>query len=87
MSRRIELGDVYRGHHPDRWKVIRRSEDNLDKGALTVMLTLRVVGSRRERQFPEPDLQELVDTGWVRLLPPDEGSGNTLLEILEPGDS
>lgn len=86
MSRRIELGDVYRGVHPDRWEVVRRSEDNLDKGALTVMITLRVGGSRREMQFSEPDLQALVDTGWCRLLSSGEGSGDTLLEILEPED-
>jgi hypothetical protein len=91
MSRRIRLGDIFQ-LPPDAlgvgasgsWKVIRLAEDNFDSGAITVMVTLRVVDSRREIQRHESLLQELVDTGRIQCLP---SGGDTLLEILGPEDT
>jgi hypothetical protein len=83
MSRRIELGDVLKSRSGKYWEVVRRTEDNLSKGILKVMITLRSVGSYREIQNSELHLTQSIDAGLWRQLP---RGGDTLLEVLEPED-
>jgi hypothetical protein len=84
MSRRIELGDALRGPSGQRWDVVRRTEDNLNKSVLKVMITLRSPGTRREIQRSELHLTQSIDAGLWRQLP---SQGDTLLEILRPEDT
>jgi hypothetical protein len=84
MSRRIELGDVLSGPSGQCWEAVRRTEDNLSQGILKVMITLRAKGSHREIQRSELHLTQSIDAGLWRQLPRGD---DTLLEILEPGDS
>ena len=84
MSRPIELGDVLRGPSGQHWEVVRRTEDNLSRGILKVMITLRSPETRREIQRSEPHLTQSIDAGLWRQLP---RGGDTLLEVLEPEDT
>jgi hypothetical protein len=84
MSRPIELGDVLRSPSGQHWEAVRRTEGNLSRGVLKVMITLRSPGTRREIQRSEPHLTQSIDAGLWRQLPRGD---DTLLEILEPGDS
>lgn len=80
MNRPIELGMVLQGPSGQRWEVVRRTEDNLNKGILKVMITLRSPGTRREIQRSELRLTQSIDVGLWRLLP---DPGDTLLEVLD----
>ena len=84
MSRQIELGDVLQGPSGQRWNVVRRTEDNLNRGVLKVMITLRSPGTQREIQRSELHLTQSIDAGLWRQLP---SQGGTLLEVLEPEDT
>lgn len=86
MSQRIDFGYVLRSPSGQHWEVVRRAEDNLTKGVLKVMLTLRLLsnlgGSRREIQRSELHLQRSCDAGLWQLL-----KGDALLGTLGTDES